>query len=69
LRWAAFYAALAVLNEIIWRNFSEAFWANSKIFLSIPLAIGFMAINLPFLMKHAIEPPEENEENKAGDAA
>ncbi len=55
LRWAAFYAVLAVLNEFIWRNFSEEFWANSKIFLSIPLAIGFMAINLPFLMKHAID--------------
>ena len=67
LRWAGFYALLAVLNEIIWRNFSEAFWANSKIFLSIPLAIGFMALNLPFLMKHAIEQPEDKKE--AGDPA
>jgi intracellular septation protein len=67
LRWAAFYAGLAVLNEVIWRTQTEEFWANSKIFLSIPLAIGFMALNLPFLMKHAIEPPEEEE--KTGDAA
>jgi len=59
LRWAAFYVLLAILNEIIWRNFSEQFWSNSKLFLSIPLAIGFMAVNLPFLMKHSIEPPED----------
>lgn len=66
LRWAGFYAVLAVINEIIWRNFSEDFWSNSKLFLSIPLAIGFMALNLPFLMKHAIERPEDK---KAGDTA
>jgi intracellular septation protein len=58
LRWAGFYAVLAVLNEVIWRNFSEDFWSNSKLFLSIPLAIGFMALNLPFLIKHNIEQPE-----------
>jgi intracellular septation protein len=65
LRWAGFYALLAVINELIWRNFSEDFWSNSKLFLSIPLAIGFMLLNLPFLMKHSIETPEE----KAGDRA
>jgi intracellular septation protein len=58
LRWAGFYALLAMLNEIIWRNFSEEFWANSKLFLTIPLAIVFMVLNLPFLMKHNIEPKE-----------
>ncbi len=57
LRWAGFYAVLAVINEIIWRTQSEDFWSNSKLFLSIPLAIGFMVLNLPFLMKHAIEEP------------
>lgn len=71
LRWAAFYAVLAVLNEIIWRNFSEDFWSNSKLFLSIPLAIGFMALNLPYLMKHSLEPPAEpaSEAGKPKDAA
>ncbi len=54
LRWAAFYVLLAIINELIWRNFSEDFWSNSKLFLSIPLAFGFMLLNLPFLMKHQI---------------
>jgi intracellular septation protein len=68
LRWAGFYALLAVLNEVIWRNFSEEFWVNSKVFLTIPLAILFMVLNLPFLMKHNIEPkaaePDEAETPK-----
>ncbi|RYZ14280.1 MAG: hypothetical protein EON61_04275 [Alphaproteobacteria bacterium] len=70
LRWAAFYIVLAILNEVLWRNFSKEFWVNSKLFLSIPLAIAFMAINLPFLMKHNIEQPEGADgDKKAGDAA
>jgi intracellular septation protein len=69
LRWAAFYVVLAIINEIIWRNFSEEFWANSKLFLSIPLAIIFMVINLPFLMKHNIEEKDPPADDKAHDPA
>jgi intracellular septation protein len=71
LRWAIFYIALAILNEVIWRTQSRDFWVNSKIFLSIPLAIGFMALNLPFLLKHSIEPPQDAalEADKPKDAA
>jgi intracellular septation protein len=58
LRWAGFYVFLAVLNEVIWRNFSEDFWSNSKIFLLIPISILFMALNLPYLMKHQIRDEE-----------
>ncbi|MBI1340754.1 septation protein A [bacterium] len=56
IRWGVFYIVLAGLNEIIWRNFSESFWANSKLFLTYPLFIGFMLLNLPYLMKHQIGP-------------
>lgn len=69
LRWAAFYIVLAILNEVIWRNTSKEFWVNSKLFLSIPLAIVFMAANLPFLMKHNIEPADGPGDGKAGGAA
>ena len=69
LRWAAFYVVLAIVNEVIWRNFSEQFWANSKLFLSIPLAIAFMAANLPFLMKHNIEDGDGSDDKKARDPA
>ncbi len=69
LRWAAFYVVLAIVNEVIWRNFPKEFWVNSKLFLSIPLAIVFMVANLPFLMKHNIEDDSDTGEKKAGDPA
>jgi intracellular septation protein len=78
LRWAAFYVLLAIINEVIWRGLDaehspggEAFWSNSKLFLTIPLAIGFMALNLPFLMKHNIEnkTAPDSEAEKPKDAA
>lgn len=62
---AAFYVVLAILNEVIWRNFSKEFWVNSKLFLSIPLAVVFMVINLPFLMKHNIEDKAGPDDKKA----
>ena len=65
LRWAGFYVFLAGLNEVIWRNFSEDFWSNSKIFLLIPISIGFMLLNLPFIMKH--QQPEDGGDG-SGDA-
>ena len=66
LRWAAFYIVLAIVNEVIWRNFSKEFWVNSKLFLSIPLAFIFMIANLPFIMKHNIEDKGEAGQDKAG---
>jgi len=72
LRWAAFYIVLAIVNEVIWRNFSKEFWVNSKLFLSIPLAFIFMIANLPFIMKHNIEDKDgqgTTGEGKAGGPA
>jgi intracellular septation protein len=66
LRWAGLYVFLAIVNELIWRNFSEDVWSNSKLFLTIPIVFVFMLLNLPFLMKHQIEPKEE-EPAKASD--
>jgi intracellular septation protein len=71
LRWAAFYVLLAIINEAIWRGLDaqnsasgEAFWSNSKLFLTIPMAIVFMIANLPFLMKHSTPPAEAGGEDQ-----
>ncbi len=58
LRWAGLYVFLAIVNELLWRNFSEDVWSNSKLFLTIPIVFVFMALNIPFLLKHQIEPQE-----------
>jgi intracellular septation protein len=52
LRWGVFFIFLAGLNEFIWRNYSEAFWANFKVFGVMPLTFLFMLANMPLLMKH-----------------
>jgi intracellular septation protein len=57
LRWGLFFIFLAIVNEVVWRNFSEAFWANFKVFGVIPMTFAFMLANMPLLMKHM--PKEE----------
>jgi intracellular septation protein len=52
LRWGFFFIFLAGLNEFIWRNYSEQFWANFKVMGVIPLTFVFMLANLPLLMKY-----------------
>ncbi|WP_427453638.1 inner membrane-spanning protein YciB [Litorimonas sp. WD9-15] len=51
IRWAIFFFAMAILNEIIWRNFSEDFWAGFKVFGFLPLTILFTLTQIPFLNK------------------
>jgi len=53
IRWAIFFFAMAALNEVIWRNFSEDFWAGFKVFGFFPLTILFTLSQIPFLHKHA----------------
>ncbi len=52
LRWGVFFIFLAGVNEFVWRNFSESFWANFKVFGVMPMTFLFMLANMPLLMKH-----------------
>ncbi|ATO58034.1 septation protein A [Bartonella sp. 1-1C] len=51
--WAYFFIFLAVLNEIIWRNFSDNFWTNFKVFGVMPLTFLFMLTQMPLIIKHS----------------
>lgn len=62
VRWGIFFFALAVLNEVIWRNFSNDVWVNFKVFGLMGLTLVFALANAPFMAKHM---PDE----KAGDAS
>ena len=57
LRWAIFFLALAVLNEIVWRAFSTDVWVSFKAFGFIPLTILFTLTQLPLIQRHSL--PEE----------
>lgn len=52
IRWAFFFFAMAILNEIIWRNFSEDFWAGFKVFGFMPITLLFTLSQIPFLTKY-----------------
>jgi intracellular septation protein len=61
LRWAAFFLFLAVLNEVVWRTQSTDFWVNAKVFGFMPLTFIFGALQVPLLMKYAVEPAPAEE--------
>jgi intracellular septation protein len=56
LRWALFFFALAILNEIVWRNTSTNVWVDFKVFGVTPLTFLFGALQVPLLKKYAVEP-------------
>lgn len=66
VRWGLFYLFLAGLNEVVWRNFSEAFWVNFKLLGVIPLTFVFIAIHLPLTFKWLGKTNAEYEAEKAG---
>jgi len=60
-RWAMFFFVLAVLNEIVWRNFSTNAWVDFKVFGVTPLTFVFAALQAPLLKRYAVEPAEAGE--------
>jgi intracellular septation protein len=52
IRWSLFFFVLAVVNEVMWRNFSTDTWIASKMFLSFPLTMIFAFLQVPLLKRH-----------------
>lgn len=55
LRWGLFFVFLAFINEIVWRNFSENFWVNFKVFGMLPITIIFTLAQMPYMIRHQIK--------------
>jgi intracellular septation protein len=53
LRWALFFFALAVLNEVVWRTQTTDVWVSFKVFGVVPLTFLFGALQYPLLTKYA----------------
>ncbi len=51
LRWGCFFVGLALLNELIWRNFSTDFWVKFKVFGMMTISMVFTISQIPFLLK------------------
>ena len=70
LRWALFFFAMAVLNEIIWRTQSTDFWVGFKAFGVIPLTMVFAIAQMPLTKRYHLEPASlEASEAEAGDVS
>jgi len=54
-RFGIFFLVMAVLNELIWRNFSNDIWVSYHVFGAIALTILFSMSQVPFLLKHQID--------------
>ena len=52
LRWAMFFVALAILNEIVWRTQSTDTWVAFKVFGVLPLTLIFAVLQYPLLIKY-----------------
>lgn len=51
-RFAVFFAAMAVLNEIIWRTQSTDVWVLFKVFGLIGLTLTFAMAQIPLMTRH-----------------
>ena len=56
IRWGLFFIALAIANELVWRNFSNDFWVNFKVWAIMPITFAFMLMQLPLINRHSETP-------------
>ncbi len=53
--WIFFFVAMAVVNEIVWRNTSTDFWVSFKLWGALPATFVFAMANVPMLMRHGMQ--------------
>ena len=58
-RFAIFFAAMAVLNEIVWRNYPTDVWVTFKVFGLMGLTLIFAITQAPLMKRFAL-PLEKN---------
>lgn len=61
-RFALFFTAMAILNEIVWRSVSTDAWVNFKVFGAIGLTFLFSICQMPLMKRHMID--ESNTEGR-----
>ena len=54
-RWIVFFLFVAILNEIVWRTQSEAFWVNFKVWGLLPISFVFAASQISLINKYKVK--------------
>jgi intracellular septation protein len=65
-RWALFFVAMAICNELVWRNVSTNVWVSFKAFGFLPLTFLFALAQVPLMQRYGEpgtgdDPPEGRE--------
>ena len=61
LRWALFFVAMAVLNELVWRNVSTNAWVSFKAFGFLPLTFLFALAQVPLMQRYSEAPDSKDD--------
>lgn len=56
IRWAIFFALMAVLNEVVWRTQTTDFWVTFKAFGVIPITAIFAMAQTSLIKRYHLEP-------------
>ena len=57
MRWIVFFVGLAGINELVWRNFSDAVWVNFKVFGILLLTIVFAMAQIGLIKRYEAPKP------------
>ena len=64
-RWGLFFLFLAIVNEVVWRNFSTDAWVTFKVWGIMPITLLFTLSQMPLILRHSLDDKAGGEE-KAG---
>ncbi len=56
---AWFFVVMAIANEVVWRNSSDAFWLGYKLWGALPATLLFGACNVPMILRHSEEEADQ----------
>jgi len=51
---AAFFYVMAIINDLVWRSYTEATWVKFKVFDVIPITLIFMLLHIPFVLRNKL---------------
>ncbi|HWE21949.1 MAG TPA: septation protein A [Hyphomicrobiaceae bacterium] len=55
VRWFAFFLSMAVLNEVVWRNFSQPTWVTFKAWGILPLTLLFAVAQIGLIKRYEVK--------------
>lgn len=58
-RWGIFFLFLALINEVVWRNFSTDAWVTFKVWGIMPITLAFTLSQMPLILRHSLEESEK----------